>query len=57
MSFNFAVDSVNEFGSNGGFDRFIQLLRDILDNKATLQMLQLQHVTDFLARTMTLWHK
>ena len=38
MSFNFAVDSINEFGRNGGFDRIIAMLKSIRNGDKTASM-------------------
>jgi|JI9StandDraft_1071089.scaffolds.fasta_scaffold175855_2 hypothetical protein len=52
MSYNFAVDAMNEFGRNGGFDTLVAMLKE---PKITLK--HLQHISDFLAKTVSLWHR
>lgn len=52
MSYNFAVDAMNNFGRNGGFDAIVALLQE-----GSLSLKHLQHISDFLAKTVSLWHR
>lgn len=58
MSFNFAVDAVNEFGKNRGFEKILELLKKAnTEESKKLSMLHLQNLTDFMAKTVSLWHR